>query len=138
MTIQEYILQNWKKNTIQMMAEKGGYPEDEVWRVCKKLEIEPIKKSDLNETVVLEYYEKLTLPEIAKKLSISEPSVRNICKKWGINCLTAEEKLKIDTVKEEFERFKKKSYLGKLISLETLQWMRENVIKTDTVDWDES
>ena len=88
MTPTSYVLQHWKKKTVNMMVRDSKFTINQIWAACRELDIEPINERDFKTAIILSNYEKHSAEEIAVIGAMSVMTVKAICDLWGITCLT--------------------------------------------------
>lgn len=101
MTIEEYVLKNWKRKTLYMMVDDSGFSYGRLYTTCRKLGVEPTTDADLKDAAVLDNYKTLTQAEIAEKFGMTVGHVSTICNKWGITCITPKEKREAELKKDK-------------------------------------
>jgi signal recognition particle subunit SEC65 len=122
--VEQYVLANWKRKTVKMMAKKSNFKEYEIRAACKKLDIDPISEKDFKISVVLNNHKKYSASQIAEKFNMSIHTVFDICKEWGVKCLSEKERSSLEA--EKFlAKFKSRqdAYLAK----EFCKKYRENI-----------
>lgn len=103
MTPEEYILKWWKKKTVKMMAEDLGLKPEQVGYILHKHGISPISGFDLKSSIVLDHHESMTVAEIEKEFNIPAAIISVICRRWGIHCIKAGEKKRLQEKTNEPE-----------------------------------
>jgi len=127
MTPREYVEKNWKKKTVPMMARDSGFTKWQIIYACESLGIEPISERDLKTAVVLDNYEKLSGQEICKLFNISWSTLKDICKDYGIECLSPAESRRLQEKQTTKAEVRKLSFWDRIRLYEREEWKREHI-----------